>query len=159
MPGEASLAAASYYAHPRNAFWPIMDALFGAGPALPYPERLARLVEAGIALWDVIGYCRRNGSLDSAIAADSIEVNDLPGLIQACPDLTHLFFNGGAAEAAYRRHVAPLMATVATARRLSLARLPSTSPAHATRSLGDKIAAWQAVRHATGFSARSDAIE
>ena len=56
MPGAASLARTEYYGHPRNAFWPIMGALFGAGPELPYAERTARLTAAGVQcelhLWD-----------------------------------------------------------------------------------------------------------
>lgn len=144
MPGAASLDAAQYYAHPRNAFWPIMGALVDAGPDLPYPARLTRLVDAGIALWDVIGHCRRAGSLDSAIAADSVETNDLPALFAACPALTHVFFNGTAAEAAYRRHIDP----AGIDRTLRFSRLPSTSPAHAARSFADKLCAWQAVRSA-----------
>lgn len=142
MPGVASLAAGQYYAHPRNAFWPIMGALFDAGPELPYPERLARLLDARIALWDVIGRCQRVGSLDSAIATDSIEANDLPGLFAACPGLTHVFFNGSAAEAAFRKHIGP----ACTRKDLTLVRLPSTSPAHAALGLADKLAVWQAVR-------------
>src|SRR5882672_4404695 len=67
MPGEASLAARRYYAYRHNAFWPIMGRLFGAGPDLRYRERLARLKHAGIALWDVLASCRREGSLDSNI--------------------------------------------------------------------------------------------
>ena len=51
MPGHASLTAHRYYAHPRNLFWPIMGALFEAGPALDYDIRLRRLQAAGIALW------------------------------------------------------------------------------------------------------------
>ncbi|HRE16124.1 MAG TPA: DNA-deoxyinosine glycosylase, partial [Rhodocyclaceae bacterium] len=43
MPGQASLSATQYYAHPRNAFWPIMGALVDAGPELPYPRRVERL--------------------------------------------------------------------------------------------------------------------
>jgi TDG/mug DNA glycosylase family protein len=40
MPGELSLKAGQYYANPRNAFWRIMGELFGAGPSLPYQERV-----------------------------------------------------------------------------------------------------------------------
>lgn len=144
MPGEASLAAVQYYAHPRNAFWPIMGALFGAGPELPYVQRLERLCAAGVALWDVIGACQREGSLDSAIARDSIVANDFTALFSACPGIGHVFFNGSAAEAAFRRHVK----RPPTGQPLRFTRLPSTSPAHAARSFEAKLAAWQAVRYA-----------
>jgi len=144
MPGTASLAAAQYYAHPRNAFWPIMGALFGAGPELPYAQRLERLASAGVALWDVIGRCARAGSLDSAIAPASIEANDFAGLFAACPGSGHVFFNGTAAETAFRRHVRGRIALPP----LHFARLPSTSPAHAARGLEAKLAAWQVVKDA-----------
>lgn len=144
MPGAASLAAAEYYAHPRNAFWPIMGALFGAGPTLPYPERLRRLNAAGVALWDVIGTCSREGSLDSAIDPDSIEANDFASLFRDCPHIRHVFFNGAAAETAFRRHVCGRSALPA----LHFTRLPSTSPAHAARDFDAKLAAWQAVHAA-----------
>jgi hypoxanthine-DNA glycosylase len=149
MPGEASLVAGQYYAHPRNAFWPIMGALFGAAPEQPYPVRLERLLDAGVALWDVIGSCRRSGSLDSAIATDSIEANDLAGLLSACPQLEHVFFNGSAAETAFRRH----LHLPQGARSIKLLRLPSTSPAHAALNYSEKLAAWQAVRNAALTSA------
>ena len=145
MPGEASLAAAQYYAHPRNAFWPIMGALFGAGPELPYRERLQRLEAAGVALWDVIAACERAGSLDSAIATASIEANDFARLFRDCRHIRHVFFNGAAAETAFRRHVRGRIVLPA----LSFTRLPSTSPAHAARNFEAKLAAWQAVRAAT----------
>lgn len=152
MPGEASLAAGEYYAHPRNAFWPIMGALFGAGPELLYAERLQRLNAAGVALWDVIGSCVRAGSLDSAIAPASIESNDLTGLFAACPHIRHVFFNGTAAETAFRRHVRGQIALP----ELRFTRLPSTSPAHAARDFEAKVAAWQAVRCATLIDAGAE---
>ena len=153
MPGEASLAAAQYYAHPRNAFWPIMGALFGAGPELPYPARLQRLEAAGVALWDVIGACERAGSLDSAIAPASIEANDFARLFRDCRHIRHVFFNGAAAETAFRRHVRGRIVLPA----LSFTRLPSTSPAHAARNFEAKLAAWQAVQAATRIDEASAA--
>ena len=83
MPGVASLAAGQYYAHPRNQFWDIMGALFGAGRDLSYARRLARLRAAGVALWDVVAECERPGSLDSAIRRE--KPNDLAGLLRFDP--------------------------------------------------------------------------
>src|SRR4029077_16189116 len=77
MPGEASLKADQYYAHPRNAFWPIMGELFGAGPSLPYQERVALLQSTGVALWDSLQACVRPGSLDASITNEA--ANDFPG--------------------------------------------------------------------------------
>src|SRR5512137_1300934 len=55
FPGEASLAASQYYAHPRNHFWPIVAAVLGEDfAAEPYRTRLARLRAHGVGLWDTI---------------------------------------------------------------------------------------------------------
>ena len=144
LPSAESIRQGQYYAHPRNAFWPIMGALFGAAPALPYGERLQRLTASGVALWDVIGACDRAGSLDSAIVPESIVANDFAALFAACPQIGHVFFNGAAAETAFRRHVRARVALPP----LHFTRLPSTSPAHAARNLADKLAAWRAVADA-----------
>ncbi|WP_374603632.1 DNA-deoxyinosine glycosylase [Niveibacterium sp.] len=143
MPGEASLAAQQYYAHPRNAFWPIVGTLFGFDPAAPYADRLQHLQAAGVALWDVLAACRRVGSLDSAIEDDSIEPNDFAGFLATYPGITRIAFNGTAAETLFRRHVLPRLD--ARARAIERIRLPSTSPAHASLRFDDKLAAWQHV--------------
>jgi TDG/mug DNA glycosylase family protein len=139
MPGQASLAAGQYYAHPRNAFWPIMGALAGAGPELPYPERVARLQAAGVAVWDVLAACHRPGSLDSAIRLEDAELVDLPGFLDAHPGVRRLYFNGGTAATLFRRRMQPLLAE----RPLTLATLPSTSPAHAGLPFAEKLARWR----------------
>ena len=68
LPGDASLAAQRYYAHPTNQFWRLLGAAIGEElQALGYDERLARLAERRIGLWDVIASASRRGSLDQAI--------------------------------------------------------------------------------------------
>lgn len=138
MPGDASLAASEYYAHPRNVFWPLMGALVGAHPDLPYAQRLARLNAAGVALWDVLAECTRPGSLDSAIR--NARHNDIDALLHAHPGIGHVLFNGAKAESEFRRmpqHDAIL------ARGVRLLRLPSTSPANAGTPRDAKCAAWR----------------
>ena len=36
LPGAESIRRGEYYAHPRNAFWPIAGALFGAGRGMDW---------------------------------------------------------------------------------------------------------------------------
>lgn len=135
MPGVASLAAGEYYAHPRNAFWPILAAWCGVAADAPYANRVDALARAGIALWDVLAECRRPGSLDRAIDLPSAQPNAIGALLDTHPGIVRVCFNGGAAaESLYRRHALP------GPPRVELVTLPSTSPAHAGRAAGGKDA-------------------
>ncbi len=140
MPGAASLEAGRYYAHPRNAFWPVVAASLGFDPGLPYESRVEQLIRHGYALWDVLGACRRNGSLDSEIEAHSMQTNDVEGFLGKHPGITRILFNGGTAERIFKRQILPSLAAHPG---LSLHRLPSTSPANAAQSFARKRDAWR----------------
>ncbi len=140
MPGEASLAARQYYAHPLNAFWRLAGDIFGAPRSLPYRARLRLLTSNGVALWDVLASCRRKGSSDSAIRRSSIMVNDIAGFLEKRPGIRKVLFNGAKAEECFRRYVLPGLRCAA---RLELARLPSTSPAYASMNYAAKLKAWR----------------
>lgn len=141
MPGVASLDAGEYYAHPRNLFWRLLGEVLGVAlTELPYAQRWPVLQAHGIALWDVLASCERQGSLDSAIAADTIRANDFATFFRRQPVLRHVFFNGSLAERAFRRHVLPQLSGTS----LALQRLPSSSPAHAALGFAEKLACWQA---------------
>lgn len=142
MPGVASLAAAQYYAHPRNLFWPLVGELLGIPPESTYAQRVAQLRARGFALWDVLGACRRPGSLDANIDADSLEINDFAAFLAEHPKIDRIFFNGAFAEQVFRRRVVPTLDVHAP---LSLIRLPSTSPANASVPIQRKRAAWAAL--------------
>lgn len=133
LPGDASLAAGQYYAHPRNGFWRLIGGVIGRDlVALPYPERLEALKAAGVGLWDVVARAERRGSLDQAIR--KAEAADLNWLIEHLPALRAVAFNGGTAARLGRRGL--------TARpHIDLISLPSSSPAY-TRPLAEKAAAW-----------------
>jgi len=96
---------------------------------------------AGIALWDVLHSCKRDGSLDSSIEAASETANDFRAFFRTHPSIRAVFFNGAKAQASYERHVQPALGDLA----LHYERLPSTSPAHAAMSLAKKLDAWRAV--------------
>lgn len=139
MPGEASLKASQYYAHARNAFWPIMGELTGLDPGASYQVRLEALQASGIALWDVMRSCRRAGSLDSAIEPESIEANDFAAFFKKHSRIVTVCFNGATAERCYRQNVLPKVGHLS----FTYVRLPSTSPAHAALSLASKITVWR----------------
>lgn len=141
MPGEASLRAQQYYAHPRNLFWRLLGDVLGEPLSdLPYPQRIETLRERGIAVWDVLHSCERTGSLDSAIAPASIRANDFGAFFGDHIAISRVLFNGGFAETAFRRHVHPHLGTLP----LHCQRLPSSSPAHAALDYAAKLARWRA---------------
>ncbi|MFP4602982.1 MAG: DNA-deoxyinosine glycosylase [Halochromatium sp.] len=144
MPGEASLRQRQYYGHPRNAFWPIMGALLGIPPQADYAARCAALKAHRIALWDVIAACERPGSLDQAIRAETVRVNDFAAFFALAPAIDRILFNGGTAEREYRRRVLPTLSR--QHQRMRMHRLPSTSPANAGLRFEQKLAAWRQLR-------------
>ncbi len=143
MPGVQSLRKAQYYAHPRNAFWQIILQLTNAEPNCSYEKRIELLKQHRIALWDVLHTCERPGSLDNSILATSAQANYFQGFYAKFPNIKRVFFNGAYAQTAYRKYVWPNLSS--SFRDLPLFRLPSTSPAHASLSLAEKLDFWRGV--------------
>jgi hypoxanthine-DNA glycosylase len=134
LPGEASLAAAQYYAHPQNQFWRLAGAVIGREdlPALAYEERRATLLAAGIGLWDTLASAVRSGSLDAAIR--EAEHAPLAELIETLPELRAVGLNGATAARIGRKLLADLP--------VQLVDLPSSSPAYAAMPFSEKRARW-----------------
>ncbi len=142
VPSIASLAMRQSYAHLHNLFWPFMDELYNAGPALPYAERIARLQACGVGIWDVLERCERRGSLDSDIVVASEVANDIPGLLARHPSIVAVALNGAKALQVFRRRIAP---RIEAARPLAVLALPSTSPANASIPRERKLERWRAM--------------
>lgn len=143
LPGPVSLRERQYYAQPRNAFWPIMGALFGASPARSYDERLQILVRHGIALWDVCASAHRVGALDAAIHRSSVVPNDIAAFLESHRRVQLICFNGQTAAQLYRRYVLPTLP--ASLQGIRCETLPSTSPAHAAMRFEEKLERWSVV--------------
>lgn len=138
LPGEASLRAARYYAHPQNQFWRLLGAVIGRDDlnALDYPGRLAVLATAGVGLWDVVADAVRPGSLDGAIRDH--RPNDLAALIASLPNLRAIGFNGATAARIGRKMIGQHSG-------LTLIDLPSSSPAY-TLGYAEKLRSWIKIR-------------
>lgn len=141
MPGVASLRAAQYYAHPRNLFWRMMAELIALDTGSDYEQRTLALKAARIAVWDVLHSCTRAGSLDSKIDKATQTPNDFQSFFAGHSNITHVYFNGSAAEQIFRRAVLPDLKLP----HIAYLRLPSTSPANASISFERKVAAWKSV--------------
>jgi len=133
LPGERSLAAERYYAHPQNRFWHLIGKVIGAElEPLDYEGRLAALLNAKVGLWDTVASAQRTGSLDASIRA--AEHNPLADLAASLPELCAVGFNG---QASARIGMPQLAGTG-----LALVPLPSSSPANAAIPLAEKEKLW-----------------
>lgn len=132
LPGDASIAASRYYAHPRNMFWRLVGTILGDDlQSVGYDERLDRLRRNRIGLWDVVAYAQRRGSLDQAIR--SAGHNPLVDFLSGFPSLEAVAFNGATAARIGRKLLDGLDA--------ELIDLPSSSPAN-TLPFKEKARAW-----------------
>ena len=133
FPSALSLTHREYYANPRNRFWGVMEAVTRIPASLPYGDRTRLLAEVGIALWDVVQCCERQGSADSRIRDPA--VNDIPAFIRNHPGIRLIALNGSTAGRLYHRlGVVPDLPSVT---------LPSTSPANAVMTFAEKVRQWQ----------------
>ena len=133
LPGDASLQAQRYYAHPTNQFWKLVGMAIGEElHSLDYEDRLMRLAKRRIGLWDVVAFAERPGSLDQAIR--SACHNPIDRLLNDFPEVRAIAFNGGTAAKLGRKLIGEPPG-------LALIALPSSSAAY-TRPLADKAAIW-----------------
>jgi hypoxanthine-DNA glycosylase len=144
LPGRRSLEVQQYYAHPQNAFWRIIGAVFGVDGSLPYTEKVKILTSRHVALWDVLAAAERPGSLDSAIVSASALANEFAEFFRAHPRIRRVFFNGRKAEQLYARLVLPRLGLEFPD--MQYRCLPSTSPAHAGMTFAEKLARWKAIK-------------
>ena len=140
MPGQRSLTERQYYAHPQNAFWWIVSKVFQFPSSLTYDERADQLRKAGVALWDVLYDCERQGSLDSSIERHSEQANDFDTFFSNYPSIKRIVFNGQAAEKIFRRHCG---AFIKAHSNVTTRVLPSTSPAYASMTKEQKLKIWR----------------
>ena len=149
-PSVLSLQKQQYYGNPQNAFWPLMAELLGRPSGEDYAARTQMLLEARIALWDVLASAERPGSLDASIDATTAVVNDFETFFAGHPQICAVFFNGRTARSFWDRRVRGAQTLPAG---LALTTLPSTSPANAALTRAEKATAWRALAAATAASA------
>ncbi|PLS24836.1 DNA-deoxyinosine glycosylase [Bifidobacterium imperatoris] len=153
MPSPKSREAAFYYMHPRNRFWPVMEAVFAnladasdrAGDSAESRRTFA--LRHGIALWDVIASCDITGASDASIR--NAVPNDLAPILRGAP-ISHIFTTGAKAAQLYRKLITPELA--AAGFDIDMTPLPSTSPANAAKHLSDLIDDYRNAFRAAGIS-------
>lgn len=136
MPSVMSLEVQEYYGYGRNQFWRIMGDLFGFHRDDPYEMRKARVMENGIAVWDVMQSCERKGSLDKDIK--NAEYNDIVGLIRSYPSIRFVIANGSKARDVYNRQFREALPQI------EMIPYYSTSPANAI-AYEKKMQQWRGI--------------
>jgi TDG/mug DNA glycosylase family protein len=136
FPSRLSLEREKYYANPRNQFWRIMESVCDVPHDAPYETRLSGIADAGIGLFDVITSCERRGSQDRAISSPVF--NDFSGIFADFPSVSAVLANGLTAFGLF----VELCSHSPLPQGVEVIRCPSTSPAYAAISLGEKTERW-----------------
>jgi len=137
MPGTKSLELNQYYGHNQNNFWKFMFQILGEEFSNDYEIRKRLLIKNGIALWDVLQFCDRVGSLDSAIKNEI--ANDFENFLETHPQIENILFNGQKAAVFFKKYVH-------LKKEYKTFTLPSTSPANAGKAFQDKLNEWNVIK-------------
>jgi len=116
-----------YYAHPRNQFWKIMEAVTSY-PVNNRDQKIWLLKEFKFGLWDMIKNCSRDNSLDSSLEDE--EVNDIASFLEENPTIKKLAFTGKKSQALFETHFGHLD--------IKRIYLPSPSAAYAKMPFDEK---------------------
>lgn len=127
FPSIASFEQSFYYAHPRNAFWPIIEAIFNIQLETNEAKKEFCL-KKGIGLWDVIASCERSNSSDTNLK--NCIPNDFETLLNTYPNIQALGFTGKKSFDLFQKYFKDL--------EMNKVLLPSTSPAHAAMKKSEK---------------------
>ena len=128
FPSIKSFENAFYYAHPRNQFWKLLEAVTGY-PVNNRDQKIWLLKENGLGVWDMVAACERDNSLDTSLS--HVKVNDIPALLERYPSIIKLAFTGKKAQALFEKHFGDLD--------IERVYLPSPSPAHASMTFEEKV--------------------
>lgn len=131
MPSVASLEQQEYYGFKHNRFWKIMEHIYHM-PIATYEQKCQIILHHHLILWDVIGSCEREGSLDSAIHYEV--VNDIEGLINQYPTLSLVLCNGRKSYDLFQKHFSHVQ--------VACLYLPSTSNANRSISQDELFQQW-----------------
>jgi TDG/mug DNA glycosylase family protein len=128
FPSTVSLACHEYYASSGNRFWALMSELCNFSRDARYVARARAVSRKGIAVWDVLAACKREGAADAGIVRGSERPNDFREFFARHPGIDTICFNGKKAAECYNRFVVPgLEKSAVGIRRVTLR---STSPAN-----------------------------
>ena len=128
FPSIASFENDFYYAHPRNQFWKILEAVTNY-PINNRDQKLWLLKEAKFGLWDMVKACQRENSLDSSL--ENEDVNDIGSFLEKYSSIVKIAFTGRKAEALFKMHFDYLD--------IETIYLPSPSSAYAKMSFEKKV--------------------
>ncbi|MEM9424956.1 MAG: DNA-deoxyinosine glycosylase [Spirochaetota bacterium] len=148
MPGIRSIKDKQYYAHPQNAFWPMLASIYashlkeeelekwkqGRHHQIAFRQKHRLLEQAHIALWDALSSCQRQNSADHSIRNASC--NPIADLVKRT-GIRNILLNGRKSSALFHKNITPDSG-------FRVFTLPSSSPAHAALTFQEKLKIWKA---------------
>lgn len=126
-----------FYGHKQNRFWRVLAAVLETEVPETMEEKKRFLLNARIAVWDVIGSCTIVGSSDASIK--DVKPNNLSEILDRA-DIRQIYCNGAKSYELFNRYLYPVIGREAE-------KLPSTSPANAAKTTDMLVSEWKQLRN------------